>query len=495
MSNLSNKRRHFIKQSALISAGFLSSRLPLLASEYFQKTNTPFGKKIDEKWIKYLYERGTITTYLKSKNELQFIGMPVGGINTGTLYLSGDGRLWLWDIFNTNQEGINPLDVSWENEVHDGKKVRSRDGSAYITPPTANEIRPLEQGFAIKIIHQGKTIIKDLREEDWQEVSFEATYPIAKVKYTDAQLPIEITLKAFSPFIPLDENKSGLPATVFSIQITNTSSENVSVDIAGWLENKTAPYSGLPGSQMRTNTKFETTNAVGVFSTINNIALPKTKIETAFDYGTLCFASLQKNASAGTQIKSVNNADVFTINKSETTTKSASQKLIGNIVNTVNINATSTVTVEYIISWHTPNLVIDNGKKLPKEDSGRYYTNQFNNAKEVANYVALNFKELTTKTLLWQNTWYDSTMPYWFLDRTFLNISTLATTTSHRFKSGRYWAWEGVGSCAGNCTHVWQYAQAAARIFPAMEKDNRQRVDLGIALREDGGISFRAEYD
>jgi len=495
MSNLSNKRRHFIKQSAILTAGVLSSRLPSSASNFIQKKISLLDNKMDENSIKYLYERGTITTYLKSKNELQYIGMPVGGINTGTLYLGGDGRLWLWDIFNTNQEGINPLDVSWDSELHEGKIVRSRDGSAYVAPPTANEIRPLEQGFAIKISHQGKTIIKELREEDWQEVAFEATYPVGKIKYTDASLPIEITMLACSPFIPLDENKSGLPATIFSIQIKNTSANEISLDIAGWLENKTAPYSGLPGSQMRTNTKYKAEHSVGVYSTITNILLHKTKIETAFDYGTLCLTSLQKNAITGTSIKSANSADVFTINTSESTTKSAAQKLIGNIVNSLNIAAGETTKVEYIISWHSPNLVIGNGKKLPVEDSGRFYVNQFQNAKEVADYVAINFKDLFSKTLLWQKNWYDSTLPYWFLDRTFLNISTLATTTSHRFKSGRYWAWEGVGSCAGNCTHVWQYAQAVGRIFPRMEKDNRQRVDLGIALREDGGISFRAEFD
>ncbi|MCH5688032.1 hypothetical protein LWM68_29470 [Niabella sp. W65] len=82
--------------------------------------------------------------------------MPVGGINTGTLYLGGDGRLWLWDIFNLNQEGINPVDVPWKDEVHAGKKIRSRDGSAYIAPPRAEGIMPLEQGFAIQLEYDGK---------------------------------------------------------------------------------------------------------------------------------------------------------------------------------------------------------------------------------------------------------------------------------------------------------------------------------------------------
>ena len=75
-----------------------------------------------------------------------------------------------------------------------------------------------------------------------------------------------------------------------------------------------------------------------------------------------------------------------------------------------------------------------------------------------------------------------------------MNISTLATTTTHRFKSGRFYAWEGVGCCHGNCTHVYQYAQAMSRIFPELERDTRERVDLGIGFDEKTGmISIRGE--
>ena len=64
------------------------------------------------------------------------------------------------------------------------------------------------------------------------------------------------------------------------------------------------------------------------------------------------------------------------------------------------------------------------------------------------------------------------------LERTIIPINTLATANTYRFKSGRFWSWEGVGACAGTCTHVWQYAQAMGRIFPALERDTRDSLSV-----------------
>jgi hypothetical protein len=49
-----------------------------------------------------------------------------------------------------------------------------------------------------------------------------------------------------------------------------------------------------------------------------------------------------------------------------------------------------------------------------------------------------------------------------------------------------------VDCCEGTCTHVWNYAQAMARLFPEFERILRERVDYGIAFR-DGVIGHRGE--
>ena len=72
------------------------------------------------------------------------------------------------------------------------------------------------------------------------------------------------------------------------------------------------------------------------------------------------------------------------------------------------------------------------------------------------------------------------------------NTSILATTTCYRFKDKRFWAWEGIGCCPGTCTHVWHYAQAVARLFPEIEREQRERIDFGLALSKEGIVGHRS---
>ena len=165
------------------------------------------------------------------------------------------------------------------------------------------------------------------------------------------------------------------------------------------------------------------------------------------------------------------------------------QQLRGGLARTQPLAAGEETTVTFLLAWHFPNDRIEGVR-----DTGRHYATRFRSASEVVDYVAGHFASLHQQTRLWRDTWYDSTLPYWFLDRTFLNTSILATSTCHRFASGRFYGWEGVGCCQGTCTHVWQYAQAVARLFPALERDLRERTDFGIAFDPGSGvIRFRAE--
>jgi uncharacterized protein (DUF608 family) len=410
--------------------------------------------------------------------------MPVGGINTGTVYLGGDGRLWLWDIFNSQQEGIDPKSVDWGTELHVGKKVRSRDGSAYVQP--ARDIRPMEQGFAFKIQVGKQTYLKKMIADDWDEIVFEATYPMASIRYISKELPLEITANVYSPFIPLDEKSSGLPCTIYSFSIKNNSQMPVSVSILGWLENKVSIRSA--GSKdIRRNEVLAEGKLKTVQGSINlNGSLLQLQDP---DFGTLGIASLGGDSKAITDLQFPITLASFAQQNEKFTEKTIDQQLIAAVRAVYQIKPGATIEAHFSIAWHFANLKLNQAI----QDKGRYYANWFSSASEVLTYVHQNFSSLSNTSKLWKNTWFDSSLPWWFLERTFSNISTLATTTAHRFRSGRFYAWEGVGCCEGTCTHVWQYAQAVGRIFPGIERDTRQRIDLGLSLQPDGMIWYRGE--
>ena len=61
--------------------------------------------------------------------------MPVGGIGAGLVYLGGDGRLWMWDIFN--------------KQYARGFMGRGAGGDTYLNP--FEQVHPFDQGFELRI--------------------------------------------------------------------------------------------------------------------------------------------------------------------------------------------------------------------------------------------------------------------------------------------------------------------------------------------------------
>ena len=163
------------------------------------------------------------------------------------------------------------------------------------------------------------------------------------------------------------------------------------------------------------------------------------------------------------------------------------EKLVGDLGRTLTLQAGRSAVVTFAVTWNFPNL------KTPGQ--GRYYATRFPSAQAVAAYVAQRHERLYAQTKLWRDTWYDSTLPYWFLDRTFVNASILATSTAFRFASGNFWGWEGVGCCPGTCTHVWHYEQTIGRIFPELDILLRERTDLNPddSFTADGMVASRGK--
>ncbi len=225
------ERRDFLKLAALGTAAGLASALPAVAGPFeasdFERL-VPADKKLDPAWVKSLFSRGEPTVYRGAK--LERIGMPIGGICAGQLYLGGDGKLWHWDIFNQHV---------FTNESHYAQPMR----------PSS----PLAQGFGIRILAAGKATFRPLDHSGFSDISFCGQYPLATVEYRDAASPLAVSLAAYSPFIPLDAKNSSLPATVLQYCVKNSGSDDVKVELFGWLENAVGLHSGGSAAGKRQN--------------------------------------------------------------------------------------------------------------------------------------------------------------------------------------------------------------------------------------------------
>jgi non-lysosomal glucosylceramidase len=594
----------------------------------------PADKKLTPEWVKSLTARGQREVYRGT--DLVKIGMPVGGICAGQLYLGGDGKLWHWDLFNT----------------------RIGTGAEHYAKPL-EPTSPLEQGFALRILSDGKVQDRPLDRKHWSEVSFAGEYPIGHVEYKDPASPLDVTLEAFSPFIPLNTDDSSLPATVMQFTVKNHGSTEVEAELAGWLENAICLHSAKSQLGLRRNRLVRDNELLFLECSAEDVpqgAAPQrpdivfedfegetyanwTVTGTAFGTGPVEIAKIpgyqgdvhgrgkrvanshasapgnsveEKDAATGKLVSrpftierdyitfligggahndqtcvnlTVDDKVVFTATGSNenqmhaltwdvrklagksgriqivdavaggwgnigvddivfsdkprepvgplnqqgdfgtmglalldphpgdfgctaiphdaipagvfsTADASASlakkgfdEKLTGSLSRKLKLKPGESTTAVFVVSWHLPNL------KMNRLPPGRHYAAKFDSALAVARYVRQNFARLSGETHLWHDTWYDGSLPWWFLERTFLNTSILATSTCYRFGDGRFYGWEGVGCCEGTCGHVWQYAHAVARLFPDLERMTREKVDFGFALQPDGAIHFRGEFN
>ena len=92
---------------------------------------------------------------------------------------------------------------------------------------------------------------------------------------------------------------------------------------------------------------------------------------------------------------------------------------------------------------------------------------------------------------------FESNLPHWLIDRISSQVAILRTNTCFWARDGYFGGWEGcapeTGCCGGNCSHVWHYAQAHARLFPEIGK--RMREQVFAAQLDGGGLPHRQITD
>ncbi|MDR2304415.1 MAG: hypothetical protein LBE10_07500 [Treponema sp.] len=440
-------------------------------------------------------------------NDHVFAAFPLGGIGTGTISLGSRGDLRDFEIFNRPGKGCK-LPFSFfaiRCETEAGIDARVLESQIQ---PDFNQGRGYHPNRVTGLPHFGKS-------------SLSVAYPLAELHFEDVTFPLEVSLTAFTPFIPLNADDSGIPAAVFRYRVKNPSGKPAKVTLAATMPN----ISGFRGFDCFENYKAPQ----GCFNTfrkeggIRGIFMDGGVPKTALNYANNAIITGEKDVSVKQEWRKTgwwdgiydfwddfrNNGRLHDGEQGIQENKVAPPGAIaGSLAVHKEIGPGTEADFEFVISWYVPNRVkgwppYENDEAEPRIKN--YYAVKFSDAWDAGFYLLSNLERLESLSGEFSRAVYGSTLPEPVIDAAMSNITALRSTTCFRIEDGSFLAWEGSheheGSCRGTCTHVWNYAQTVAFLFPELEKSARcnefirETDDTGKMNFRTDRIFGRSEWD
>lgn len=425
--------------------------------------------------------RSVYGTY--EKDHLNKVAFPLGGIGAGMICIEGAGSFTSVSLRHHPHIYHEPL-------VFSALAVKGENGAANVARVLAGPVPGWKIMFPWGDMFEasgdgcrGKTY----GFPHFEGARFSAQFPFAEVGLSDPNFPVSVTINAWSPFIPNDADNSSLPVAGVEYRFSNATSKPVEAVFSFHALNFMA--TGKPESDGRITRmpqgfvmeqpgRAEKPSDEGYFAAW--IDDDEVRVNPAwfrggwFDAGTMVW-------------KSVQNAEC--IDQPEAEGKPSSG---GSLYLPIRLEPGQEKTVILKWAWYVP------FSEVRTDDKGDCYRPWY--AKAFASIGALecywreHYEELQAQTRGFSDAFYDSTLPPEVIDAASANLAILKSPTVLRQDDGRLWGWEGChdvqGSCHGTCTHVWNYAQALAHLFPELERGLRE-TEFFVSQNEGGHQSFR----
>ncbi len=164
-----------------------------------------------------------------------------------------------------------------------------------------------------------------------------------------------------------------------------------------------------------------------------------------------------------------------------------------------------TVTLPLFVTWSFPTMegywrpdvteTLPDGTAITgKPRWQNHYARRFPDALSAAAFLAEHHGRLLAGTRRFSDALFSSTLPDYVLDAVSSQIATIRSTTCIVLPDGTLYSFEGChcgdGCCEGSCTHVWNYAQTLAFLFPTLERSMRE-AEYRYSMADDGRMAFR----
>lgn len=429
-----------------------------------------------------LFARGKPRLY--RGRQLDQIAFPLGGIGTGCIALGGWGQLRDFEMFNRPHKGLT-FEYTFFT-LH----TRTADGNTctrVVQGPVGGDNFTDDGSGAPKRLSGGGL-------PRFRQAVFEGAFPFARLYLQDPTVPLQVTLEAYNPFIPLQPDDSGLPIAIFHVILYNPTTAPVEAVLFANLENKLG-YPEVGGGVIEV---YESQQLRGLKMSTRKHAPDSPR------YGTLALVTPHDQVQLQTHWLRAgwfDTLDDFWRQASSGQLRECREPAyreegtdVGSIALQTTVPPGGEVRLPVWIVWHIPNFEMYWSPVEPKPVWKNYYAVRHEDAIAVAEYVAHHLERLESDTRAFAQALWSSTLPEAVLDAVSSQISILKTPTCLRLPDGTFYGFEGCGMqfgcCEGTCTHVWNYAQALPYLFPSLERTIREK-DYAINLREDGHMTFR----
>ena len=430
--------------------------------------------------------------YTYSGDSLRQIAMPVGGIGTGNALIGGRGNILEWEIFGKADRDELPPYMTFfamHIETPDGKKInRILEGQMRDDYPNPFGV-PRQQLAGIP---------------RFQKCTFITDFPFGRVILNDENIPLRAYLKTWNPFIPLESDFSSVPMANFDWNFENLTEDSLKTTIAFNFGNPFADYLD-PGEDISGQVvSFEEESLKGV----------KFVLEYPFSAEFLVLADNRDAVISNQWLRGRwwDNAEVFwrefskngALEKRENEYKFTGEGLpdVSTISVPLNLGPNQSMDIFFRVFWRIPvrkaepSMSLGTSMKTGKEYRN-YYTVGYDDVEEIVDVYQSKKEILKNKTYTFHDLLYASSYPDYVIDALANNLASLQSNLIMRNENGKVHAFEGLGNdfgcCPGNCTHVWNYAQALAFLFPGLERDMRETNFLHDT-HASGAMSFRTVF-
>jgi len=200
-------------------------------------------------------------------------GAPLGGIGTGFVEIRADGCFYEWQIFNSGPWAQNARSTT-APPAPGPQYLRfvlyAKKASAAVPEIRRLYLRPDEyEVYSLPFV------------QDVESIDYEAWFPMTGLRYNDPTLPVRVSSKVFSPFIPGSARDSATPGFHVVYTLENTSDEAVEVSLAGFMDNPLA--SALPERHLTNTLSRDAATTSLLFETAAQSDFPS-------GIGSMCFS-------------------------------------------------------------------------------------------------------------------------------------------------------------------------------------------------------------